>query len=65
VPWDRRWGDIACGTVGRAGEEEIFDDENDRAREFDGVVSPDRESEGDIDIGVNGEGEAIISLLLR
>ena len=56
---------MARGNVGAAGDEETFDDENDRVRELDGVFSPDRDSEGDIDIGVNGEGEAIISLLLR
>ena len=42
----------------------ILEEENERIREFDGVLAPDRESEGDIEIGENVEGDVTISLVL-
>ena len=64
MPSERKWGDIASGNDGAVEDGETFDNENDRVLEVEGRVTPDSESEGDFDIGVNGEGEAIISSLL-
>jgi hypothetical protein len=45
---------------GGAGDETVtFEDDNERVREIDGVVAPDRELEGDTDIG-EGEGADVI-----
>jgi hypothetical protein len=56
---------MMCGNGGGAGGDETatFDDEKDRVREFEGVVVPDRELDGDIDIGEKVEGDVTISLL--
>lgn len=50
---------------GGAEDEEAItlDEEYERVREFDGVLAPDRELEGDIEIGSRVEGEANISLV--
>jgi hypothetical protein len=41
-----------------------LEEEYERVREFDGVLVPDRESEGDIDIGAKVDEDATISLFL-
>ena len=42
----------------------ILEEENERVRKFDGVLAPDRGSEGDIETGENAEGAVTISLVL-
>ena len=42
----------------------ILEEENERVREFDEGLAPNRELEGDIEIGENAEGEVIDSLVL-
>ena len=54
---------MACRNGGRDGDEEvmILEEENERVRGFDGVLAPDRESEGDIEMGENVEGDVAMS----
>lgn len=42
----------------------ILEEENERVREFDEGLAPNRELEGDIETGENAEGEVIDSLVL-
>jgi hypothetical protein len=57
---------MAWRSGGGARDEEvmILEEENERVRKFDGVLAPDRGSEGDIETGENAEEDVTISLVL-
>jgi hypothetical protein len=66
APLEQNADHMGCRSGGgaRDGDAMILGEENERVRKFDGELAPDLESEVDIEIGENVEGEVYIPLAL-